>query len=81
MENGKDKKGWFTRVATTEEQKYFVNEVLLPKMKAQGLIECAKVSDLVRWAIEAGAETVGVKIQTPTVQKKKVGRKAKTDVV
>ena len=75
MEN--EAREYFPKVGTTPEQKYFVNEVLLPKMKAQGLIECANVSDLTRWAIDTGAEAVGVKIKTPIVVKKKVGRKAK----
>lgn len=75
MEN--EAREFFPKVGTTLEQKYFVNEVLLPKMKERGLIECANVSDLTRWAIEAGAEAVGVKIQTPILVKKKVGRKAK----
>ena len=76
MEN-ENKKVWFPKVGTTEAQKEFVNELLLPKMKDQGLIESACVSDLVRWAIESGANTVGVKIDTPTVLKGKPGRKNK----
>ena len=78
MENETEKKKtWFPKVWTTEAQKEFVNDLLLPKMKDAGLIESANVSDLVRWAIESGANTVGVKIDTPTVEKKKPGRKIK----
>ena len=76
MEN-ENKKVWFPKVGTTEAQKEFVNELLLPKMKEQGLIECEAVSDLVRWAIESGAEATGIKIDTPTVLKGKPGRKNK----
>lgn len=76
MENGTEKKSWFPKVGTTEAQKEFVNELLLPKMKDAGLIECANVSDFTRWAIEAGAKAVGVKIETPLVEKKKPGRKS-----
>lgn len=76
MENETEKKKtWFPKVGTTEAQKEFVNDLLLPKMKDAGLIESANVSDLVRWAIESGANTVGVKIDTPTVSKRKAGRK------
>jgi hypothetical protein len=78
MENETEKKKtWFPKVGTTEAQKEFVNDLLLPKMKDAGLIESANVSDLVRWAIESGANTVGVKIDTPMVEKKKPGRKSK----
>lgn len=78
MENETEKKKtWFPKVGTTEAQKEFVNDLLLPKMKDAGLIESANVSDFVRWAIESGANTVGVKIDTPTVEKKKPGRKIK----
>ena len=78
MENETEKKKtWFPKVGTTEAQKEFVNDLLLPKMKDAGLIESANVSDLVRWAIESGANTVGVKIDTPTVEKRKPGRKSK----
>lgn len=66
---------YFPKVGTTVEQKYFVNEILLPKMKDAGLIECANYSDLVRLAIERGAKEVGVRIETPTIQKQKPGRK------
>lgn len=76
MNNGTEKKEWFTRVATTEAQKQFVNDLLLPKMKDAGLIECANVSDFTRWAIEAGAKAVGVKIETPKVKKRTPGRKS-----
>ena len=76
MENGIEKKSWFPKVGTTEAQKEFVNELLLPKMKDAGLIECANVSDFTRWAIEAGAKAVGVKIETPKVEKKTPGRKS-----
>ncbi len=81
MENGKDKTQWFPKVGTSAAQKEFVYELLLPKMEAKGLIRSAKFSELVRLAIETGAQSAGIKIETPTVQKKKVGRKAKTDVV
>lgn len=71
------KKIWFPKVGTTIEQKYFVNDLLLPKMKAAGLIDCENVSDLMRWAIERGANEVGVKIDTPLIEKRKPGRKKK----
>ena len=71
----------FPVVGTTEAQKYFVNEVLLPKMKAAGMIERAHISDLTRWAIDRGAKEVGVLIETPTVERQKAGRKKKTEVV
>lgn len=77
MENETEKKAWFPKVGTTDAQKEFVNDLLLPKMKDAGLIESENVSDLVRWAIESGANTVGIKIDTPTVEKKKPGRKSK----
>lgn len=73
MEN--ETREYFPKVGTTVEQKYFVNEVLLPKMKDALLIECANVSDLMRWAIERGAKEVGVRIETPIVEKRKPGRK------
>ena len=73
MEN--EAREYFPKVGTTVEQKYFVNEVLLPKMNEAGLIECPNVSDLLRWAIERGARAVGVKLETPTVEKRKPGRK------
>jgi len=75
MEN--EAKEYFPKVGTTVEQKYFVNEILLPKMKDALLIECANVSDLVRWAIDEGAAKVGVKIETPQVERQKPGRKKK----
>lgn len=75
MEN--EAREYFPKVGTTVEQKYFVNEILLPKMKEAQMIECANVSDLMRWAIERGANEVGVKIGTPMVEKKKAGRKKK----
>jgi len=78
MENETEKKKtWFPKVGTTEAQKEFVNDLLLPKMKDAGLIEFANVSDLVRWAIESGAKSVGLKIETPIVSKRKPGRKGK----
>ena len=78
MENETEKKKtWFPKVGTTEAQKEFVIELILPKMKDAGLIQSANVSDLVRWAIESGAKAVGVKIETPMVSKRKPGRKSK----
>lgn len=73
MEN--EAREYFPKVGTTVEQKYFVNEVLLPKMNEAGLIACPNVSDLLRWAIERGAREVGVKLETPTIEKRKPGRK------
>lgn len=77
MENEKEKQKqiWFPKVGTDSAQKYFVEDVLLQKMEDAGLIKCAKYSDLVRWAIDEAAKKVGVKMETPTYQKKKSGRK------
>lgn len=78
MENEKEKQAWFPKVGTNEMQKYFVNEILLPKMSEAGILSGANFSDLARWAIERGASEVGMKIETPLVERKKPGRKKKS---
>lgn len=73
-----ENRGFFPKVTTTEAQREFVYEVLIPELRKSGAIEGEGFSDLVRWAVNAASTSVGLK---PVEMKAlKPGRKRKKAV-